>query len=247
MSKLPKAPLLEVILDIRWDSASQGDIDKYEFLLGTLHSKLKDDFPVSKSLRPNNLQVSLPIFINAPTHRFESAENKGYPIYQLGPGVLTINTVDEYYHWETFHNTILKIASALKELYSFEPEKKITISLKYLDFYEVNAEKTNLFEMFKTKFNIDIASTFIPKDVNPPLINFSTAFNTKYGMFNLMISTGEINNLNRKGLIVDNTLSVTFAAKNWDNFQQGWLNDAHEYLSNFFKDMTKGELYNSFV
>ena len=32
MSKLPKAPLVEVIFEIHWDSTSEDDLNKFQFL-----------------------------------------------------------------------------------------------------------------------------------------------------------------------------------------------------------------------
>ena len=44
MSKLPKAPLLEIIFEINWDITNKNDIVKFQYLHGDLFSNLKDKY-----------------------------------------------------------------------------------------------------------------------------------------------------------------------------------------------------------
>jgi len=88
MSKLPKAPLLEVIFELRWQIKQKSDLTKYQYLIGDLYSAIKKTYPVRESLAPP--EVPTDILINNPVHRFRKDKNQ-YPLVQIGPGLLTLN------------------------------------------------------------------------------------------------------------------------------------------------------------
>ena len=59
------------------------------------------------------MSISLLIFfLNKEAYRFRAAEN-GYPIYQLGPGFLSVHTIDEKYEWDKYEKTIQRVVDAL--------------------------------------------------------------------------------------------------------------------------------------
>jgi len=101
MSKLPNAPLIEVIFELRWEIKQKSDLTKYQYLIGDLYSSIKGDFPIRESLAPPEIPTE--ILINNPAHRFRSDKNQ-YPLVQVGPGLLTLNTTDENYFWNDFYN-----------------------------------------------------------------------------------------------------------------------------------------------
>lgn len=67
-------------------------------------------------------------------YRFRKEENS-YPLYQLGPGLLSINTVDSVYIWEHFEEEIQRILSVFKDSYDFDNNTRLNVALKYIDFY----------------------------------------------------------------------------------------------------------------
>jgi len=246
MSKLPHAPLVEVIFDMRWDSSLEKDLEKFQFTLGTMFSSLKDDFPIIKKLQPAQLPIGA--LLNAPSHRFLPNIETSYPVYQIGPGVLSVNTVDKYYEWDDFSKIACKVANTFINLYKFDNDKKLTLSLKYLDFYDVNFNEINIYKYLMANFHVDIKSPNIDETENPTVLNFATAFKTNFGMMNLKINTGIINDIKFKktGLIIDNTINLSIRAGDWDKIIPNWLNESHNYLSDYFKKMTDGKKYESF-
>lgn len=55
MSKLPKAPLLEVIFEIRW-TVTQKEVEEVKYLHGDLFPVLKNEYPHRESV----IQTYLP-------------------------------------------------------------------------------------------------------------------------------------------------------------------------------------------
>jgi uncharacterized protein (TIGR04255 family) len=252
MSKLPKAPLIEVIFELHWPSQDLDDLNKFDLSLGAMFVALRKDFPHTINLRPDN-QIPLGIFIDKPTHRFTQGnfpptDPKNYPLYQLGPGLLTVNTVDENYDWDRFSALILEINRILSDIYQFDPNKELTLALKYLDFYKVNFEddvRTLYQELFK--FKIDLGRA-VPKEVHPILMNIESGYKTANGTVNFSLKRVKMAKPfdNTDGIIFENGIQLKIKAENYTNTLNKWLTDAHEDLSAFFKEITKGKTYESF-
>lgn len=240
MSKLYKAPLVEVIFEIRWNSTNKQEVDKFQLLIGAMYAALKNtyDKPENFLTNPN---IPIQAFLNRPIYR--SRKKDGTPVlYQLGPGILSINYVGADYDWDSFYAEISTIVNEFKELYPFNSSKDIQIGLKYLDFFDSHFENENIFTFLKEKFHLTIDAEFIK---NPIGINFEIAQKENDAVFNIKINTGTLNN-RRQGFIVESKLqSVKKAETLFPKFDD-ILTEFHSKLSSFFKDMTKGELYESF-
>ena len=131
MSKLPKAPLVEVVFELKWDIKMKSDLDDFQYLYGDLYANLKDEFPNRERLTP--LEIPFDALINIPVFRFTKNENK-YPLIQIGPGVISINTLNEFYVWEDFRENIHKLLDILKDIYPKFQTLKIIPALIYIDF-----------------------------------------------------------------------------------------------------------------
>ena len=55
MSKLPKAPLIEVIFELSWIANTLTEHEKFQFLLGNIYAKLRQEYP----LRINLVQIPI--------------------------------------------------------------------------------------------------------------------------------------------------------------------------------------------
>ena len=241
MSKLSNAPLVEVIFEIRWNSTNKQEVDKFQLLIGAMYAALKDTYE-----KPENFitDANIPIqaFLNRPIYR--ARKKDGTPIlYQLGPGVLSINYVGPNYDWSSFYSEISMIVNQVKELYSFSPSKDIQISLKYLDFFDFQFGSENIFTFLKDKFHLNIESEFIKDPMGVKLEIAQKEENDS--IFNIKINTGTLND-RRQGFVVESKLqSVKKTETLFPKFDD-ILTEFHYKLSSFFKNMTKGELYESF-
>src|SRR6266702_4375605 len=124
---LPNKPLAEAIFELRWD-LPQSPINpamhtdpNYKLLVGTLYDKVKDRFSFHESLPASALPEEIVNYIVQ--HRFRTESVTGWPIIQLGSGILTFNETQNY-HWNTFEPNLNFAVGSLYEAY---PSKNLNI------------------------------------------------------------------------------------------------------------------------
>ena len=52
MAKLPQAPLVEVIFEMRWDANTLIDLQKYQIVVGALSTALGDRYEMPQAILP---------------------------------------------------------------------------------------------------------------------------------------------------------------------------------------------------
>jgi len=238
MSKLPKAPLLEVIFEIKWDITNNNDIVKFQYLHGDLYSILKNDYPKRENLVP--AEVPIDIMKNNVMYRFK--KDTGYPLVQIGPGILTLNTIDNLYFWDNYRDEIVKVTNSLSEVFPEINQTNLFLTLTYLDFFEIDIETENVIEFINSNLNLNINQTFI-KNENTKEINLTFSYKIGDNTLILDLRNGNVNN--KKGIILQTKLIGN--KKKYTNTEQlEWLNNAHETCSDIFKKITTENFYNSF-
>jgi hypothetical protein len=75
-------------------------------------------------------------------------------------------------------------------------------------------------------------------DSNPNLFAFATGRTNEIGQFNFVINKGTVNSKG-EGFLVETHLSTKMKLDSNIDISP-WLNNAHGFLSDFFKEMTKG-------
>lgn len=240
MSKLPNAPLNEVIFELKWDVTNKQTLQKNQYLHGDLHAELKRKFPHRELLVP--YEVPYETFINRPTHRFRVKE-EGYPIYQVGPGLITYNTVDEFYYWDQFKEDAEEIIQKFIATDVF-PGLQIRPALHYIDFFGFDFTEQNIFDFVNKNFKINIKHSFIETKENPDDINLGFNFPSDLGAISVIFQKG---NSARKGSGLLLQTRITGSKMKLDEeIISKWLSESHETLSKLFKDIVKPSFYNSF-
>lgn len=243
MSKLPHAPLVEVIFEIRWNSADKASLDKFQLFLGSMFSELKEDFPNVINLQPNSA-IPVNAFVGIPTHRFTSVNN--YPMYQLGPGILSVNMINDGYVWESFIETVNKVVSVFEKLSDLQG-KKTTLALKYLDFFKVNFTKVDLKDFIKRSFHLSVDAPYL--NARPSsTFSFATTYDVEVGRFSMSMNTGynNVNGSQIEGIICESNVSKEICFEDLNLYIADQLPMAHMILGDFFKDLTAGDFYESF-
>lgn len=243
MSKLPHAPLVEVIFEIRWNSTDRANLEKFQLLIGSMFTALQADFPNAVNLRPDPA-IPFNAFIGVPTHRFTNAN--GYPMYQLGPGVLSVNMIDPGYDWDSFMATTKSIVSIFEQLSELSGQK-VTLALKYLDFFKVNFSEIDLLAYIKKNFHLSVEAPYL-SDSRAKTFSFATTYAVDMGTFAVTMNTGYNNVGGRQieGIITESNISKEIPFEALNDYIASTLPSAHELLGQFFKELTKGELYDSF-
>ncbi len=241
MTKLKNAPLLETVFEIRWDSRNKSDIDNFQLLIGELYSALSNEYdkPISMIPDPN---LPLIAFANIPIYRFVKKDKAA--IFQLGPGVLSVNCISKEYEWKVFFKEISHIVGVFRSLFQFSNLKnEVEISLRYIDFFDVDTLSVNLFEFLEDKLHIKIHSELFHK---PLTLGLNTSYLIRESIFNLSVFTGKISENKKDGLIIESKMSKKSEA---DLAFQDWellVDSFHKELNIFFEKLIEGELHDSF-
>lgn len=242
MSKLPKAPLIEVIFEIRWtfDLQNKEEAQQIQYLHGDLFPLLKDKYPYRETA---NSQMPLELMLHSPTHRFRTAMND-YPLVQIGPGILTLNTIDPKYFWDDFEGRIMEVLEKLKSVYSFKPHHNVHLVLTYIDLIKFDFQKSDVLKFLEEYLNISIKQGFYNNQSAAGNVLLVLNYPTEQGSLNLNIGRGK----DQKGFdgITINTNLVSGNIKPEIPLIKDWLNNSHVVCSGLFKEMTKGKLYESF-
>jgi len=135
---LTHKPLVEAIFEIRWEltahnfppGATLSD-PHYEIMVGVLRTKLQADFPDYVKLAAGQFPgMMMPYQVQ---YQFRTS-GAGWPLVQLGNGVITINDTDGYSS-DAFVATCLKVVGVLKEFWrenNFNG-KISSVGLRYVD------------------------------------------------------------------------------------------------------------------
>lgn len=250
---LKNPPLIEVIFELRWKlekSPVGGNYDPhYKILIGRMYDRLIDDYPDHIQLPSSSMPDEFAEHVVQ--NQFRS-ENTIWPLVQLGPGILTINTTENY-SWNEFEDRILKLINALFESYpNAEANLDFSdISLRYIDAVDLDIQSVNSFDWLKNKMNIKISlgQKLFEHNINhePLALDFKTSFETTnpMGSLHFRLATGTINDESK--MLWETT--VTSHGENIPPKKEDfntWINDAHVITHDWFLNLIEGELKRSF-
>lgn len=238
MSKLPKAPLIEVIFELRWSITPQ-EIQEIQYLHGDLYPLIKDTYPFRETLQ----SIPIEFLVSAPTHRFRTAAND-YPLVQVGPGLLTINTTDAKYFWEEYEKQVLDVVERLRQVYTFKDSYNVKLVLQYIDLIKFDFEKEDIIKFLYENLNITIKQGFYKDNQITKNLSLGLGFENELGLLNVSINRGK-NSRNEEGIAIQTNLTSRVVKPEIKTIKE-WLHSAHELCSTSFKEMTKGALYDSF-
>jgi uncharacterized protein (TIGR04255 family) len=150
--------LQEIVFEVKYKDPS---LINYDLLVGELFSKLKNKYPFFQLLKPKEIPALLMPFIVQ--HRFRKDEGK-YPLYQLGPGILSFNVDGKAYSSfgttprENYKSELSEFLSSYRDVAA---EKFITenfehFSLRMLFAIEDSDMYPNVKDYFDNKLNFKI-------------------------------------------------------------------------------------------
>lgn len=239
MAQLAKAPLLEVILELTWPSNTETELKKFQLMAGALCSNLSEHYDTPEFLLPDpNMPILLAL--GKPVYR---CHRKGNPslVFQVGPGLLSVNSVGSQYDWDFFLPEVMTVVKALNSVHEFNGQ--LGVNLKYVDFFPYDfASKGNIAQFLSEKFHIRIEADFFD-DIKE--LGFRTGFVTDAGIFRMVINTAQLTESKALGVIIESQINNLVPVNDHERFKEV-ICKSHEYLSDFFKKMTAGELYESF-
>lgn len=240
MSRLPKAPLIEVIFELRWSITNTSDLAKFNYLHGDLYSLIKKDYPHREHLVPPDTPAAL--LLNNPIYRFRNEVN-GYPLVQLGPGLLTVNTTDAKYFWQDYFQWCKSLISSFCEVYKPSNDEMFHTNLIYYDLFVFDLQKNDVIAFINENLNINLRQSFLETSRHPSKVAIGFNYETEYGQLDITLDTGK--SMEEKGLVLKTQLTGPHTQLGSDTIPL-WLDEAHTFCSNLFKQMIHGNLYESF-
>jgi uncharacterized protein (TIGR04255 family) len=241
IKKLSKAPLQEVIFEVRWSQDVDPDTQQplgdkgYDFALGKFQTAIDDKFPFVQKT-----DGQFPI-----AYQFWKAENT-WPVVQIGPGIMTFNDTDQNYVWEDNYYPVLKeLLKALSQAYA---KSKIinflAYNLRYIDVVKVADYAFESWPVFiKQNLNFQFENLFDAKGKLKEF-HFQQTFEQENGSgLNIVISNGK--NLKNEDVLIWQ-IGMSQTKKVGLDALLDWVNASHEVTSKVFVDICKTQFYGSF-
>jgi uncharacterized protein (TIGR04255 family) len=239
MSILPNAPLIEVIFEIKWQITNKNDLVEFQYLHGDLYAVLKNHYPVRENLLPPDFPMEA--LNGVPMYRFRKEKN-GYPLYQLGPGILSINVTDEKYFWSNFQNDINLILDAFVNTFPNPDRFEFVPLLSYIDFFPIDVASEKPIEFINKNLNLKVEQSFIDSEENNE-INLSLSYKLEQDLLSLIIKKGTYNQ--KEGLVLHTKMIGPRINYSRESLSK-WIDNSHENLRNIFKRTVTEEFYKTF-
>jgi len=240
--RLPNAPLLEAIFELKWqlkDERNNSFVDNnYSLIIGSLNAKINEKYPKHDPVMPH---VTMPeeVAQYLVQHRFRN-NSSGWPLYQIGPGILTFNQTEDY-DWDVYQEDLKELITAFLTIYPKSSNLTlIEITLRYIDGLIFNFDEDNIIQALENKMDIKLT---LPNTIfsNGKISQHPLAGNLLVslpsmepkGISVLNINRGQINGndgiiiemaVNSKGIDVPQTETEIF----------DWINQAHIITDDLF-------------
>jgi len=184
-------------------------------------------------------------------HRFR-AEQGGWPLVQLGPGIMSVNETNSY-RWPEFKVHAIEAVDHLFACYPKGDLLKISsLVLRYVDSVELPSDNTNVcaFLEEKLKVQVKVPESFFEGNgivSSPSHLQLHQVFESKNpaGQIQLRVSTGKRED--RDSLIWETIFQSTESdcPPMRDGFEQ-WLDNGHRLVNDWFFKMIEGDLHRRF-
>jgi len=241
MNPLPNAPLKSVTFRIRWHITNEKEFDSIQYIHGDYFNRIKNKFQI----RSNLVEPELPLafYFDKLSHEFKKKEVE-FPRIQLGPKQLTVNTIEGFYKWADFkidiEDAIRSLDETLKE--HFTPDH-FHLYLDYIDFIEFNFAENDILEYMSKYLHLDVQQKFYENKPAPKKFNISLDYENEIGKLSVVVGSG---NFEEKNGILIKTSAISGLVKPDMKTLTAWLDGAYHLCSSNFKNMTEGDLYESF-
>ena len=228
-----------------------GADPNYRILLGRFFDRMHDSYPAHEPLPAASVPDEMAAYVVQ--HRFR-ARPDGWPVVQLGPGVLTVNETDAY-EWPDFQRRCEAAVEDLVNAYPVRADLHIdTLTLRYIDARVFDYERDDILgflaSKMKTRVSLPGDATFFDDEAlvpNPSSINLQLSFphSKPDGTATIRLATG---NKKAEKALVWETL-VSSAGPQVPSIPEGfpnWLTSAHGITHDWFFKLIEGELEKEF-
>ncbi len=248
-------PLIEAIFEVRWEMETDSQTQRlrdpsYPMMYGRLYERLKKDFPIVEDLP--SIQAHPEAAPYVPRHRVRK-EKIGYPLIQVGPGIVTINETKGY-SWTNFRFLILRVVESIIELFPTDaiPLNFIKAELRYVNGIRFDIAKENPLQFLAEKLHMKVEvplELFHQNNVHerPNAVALNLSYALEKPMGNLVLNAG-LGQFEGKPAFIQQTLihSVGELVPSDAETFTNWLEEAHNVAEHSFKAFCKGALMEKF-
>ncbi len=259
MPKLSKAPLIEIIFELRWGPGEPGQ-GPVNLSPDRWSPEERSYFPAEfrNGARKQGLEyvedIGPPIPIpSVVAHRFRPSEGK-WPCLQIGLGLFTVNLTNEFYDgWDSFRQAATKGLAVLDGAYpgGLSALPLFHAELRYLDGFPLKEQAPLDFMRANLQLALDMPDGLLEHNalqgpVESPEVGFMVPVVKPEGKLLLKLQSGMING--EKGLVAHTAIRSTRGALPDQNSEAllRWLDQAHEIQHYFFETLVAGSLMETF-
>lgn len=248
--KLPKKPLVEAILELKWRIDPDTGDPNYGIFLGRLYNLLSSKYPYHQRLPASMIPEQMAT--NIAQHRFRVDEDK-WPLVQVGPGLVTLNDTDNY-TWEDFEVRAIELIKGTFKAYPNPEELKVTsLVLRYIDSDDFDYLNSNVFVYLRDKLKVNIAlppPLFTDDAVKelPKGFSFQVSYPTAKprGTIILRFATGA--RKEERSVVWETAVqSTTQDLPSLPRGFKAWASAAHAITDDWFFKLIEGELERKFA
>jgi uncharacterized protein (TIGR04255 family) len=243
---LKNKPLNEAIIEVRWGNSGPipASLDpNYKLLLGRFYERVLPEFPNHESLPTAALPDEM--VANMVQHRFRHKD--GWPLVQLGPGLMTYNETAKYDWKKNFRDGAVKSVNRLIDAYPADKLPVTSLTLRYIDLVEFDYGSASLSEFLeKLKISVKLPTKMFSQygiTENPEQFVLQTAFACGKPKGRLSLNVGTALKDDAKVVVWETAVETKGAdlPKFPDDFET-WATQAHDVANDLFFEMIEGEL-----
>lgn len=260
-SQLKNPPLVEALLELKWDLQKSGGPDNFVdpgFKIASfrLYDRIKKRFGHIQELPITIIPEEMTAY--AVRNQFR-AEQNGWPLVQIGPGVASVNLTPPY-SWADFTRNVKyfvpHLFASYKGVIPGQPDYQLHLNsavLRYINGIEWDWSSGNTLEFLRDSLHTNVSLpdkiTAESPDACPVNVNLQIGYpiDEPKGQRLIRISTGKVGQTN--GLVVE----IMFVSAgidtpqldNVENFMK-WVNGAHTVIEKSFFSLIEGELHKRF-
>ena len=259
--QLQNPPLIEALLEIKWDLEKKRpdtfEDPGYKLASGRLFDKVKKKFGYIQNLPITIIPEELTPY--AVRTQFRAEEN-GWPLVQLGPGVATVNVTPPY-TWRKFKDSIRFFIPHLFGSYSGivpgQPDYQLVLNstmLRYINGIEWDWAQGNTLDFLRDNLhtNFQLPEQIIARNPGaiPENINLQIGYpvNLPRGQVILRFATGTVGQA--RGLVLElifHSVGANSPQLNDVEIFSKWLTDAHTELEACFFSLIEGGQFRKFM
>ncbi len=255
-AKLGNAPLVEAILEVRWQLAADPKVPgftidpNYKLFVGRLFDRAHAEYAHYEALPSSQFPDEMMGFVAQ--HRFRVGEDR-WPLIQAGPGLVTLNSTTEY-EWEDFRRRSQQLMGWVMEAYP-EADRNLRIDglrLRYIDAIAFDFTNDDILQFMRDHLRVEVsvpATILQTVRVEPRPLSIQHVFNFRTaqppGALIMQFARG---NKQGQDALIWETIVQSLGNQVPDmpaGFEQ-WLKEAHEITHNLFDAMIEGRLREMF-